>query len=297
VTTTSYPQLGVVDFGKQLIATGDLDPAYLMLQQANMGDAQLARWLLAYWCTYHMGVASLASELDASSFWDMLEAIAANDGGCPVTADGRWPRNKERRHWRGAAAIASASALKAQFKKPEHVLDFLRYGAANKGSTPEGVGVVDIMRRTQTLTGFGPWIAFKVADMIDALGFAELDFSRATVFMFDNPQEAAVEAWRVGHGFAPEVKPKDKGKVIDAVVDHLIAAFAGIVCPHNKSRGIRVQEVETVLCKWKSHRSGHYGPLNDIHEAIGGLALWAEHSPTAADLLGNAETLLVEAHA
>lgn len=296
--TTPYPQLSIGDFGRQLITTGDLDPAYLMLQQANMGDAQAARWLLAYWCTYHMGVASVLSERQGELFWNMLEHVAANYPAgmpCPATADGRWPRNKERRHWRGKAAESSVHYLRKTFDKPEHVLDFLRYGKQDKGQLPDGLGVADIMRRTQSLVGFGPWIAFKVADMIDALGYNELDFSRSTVFMFDNPQAAAVEAWRVAHGFGPEVRPKDKGAVIDAVVDHLIADFAPLQCPHNRGRGIRVQEVETVLCKWKSHRSGHYGPLNDVREAIDGLRDWTTHSEVAATLHAEAEGMLSEA--
>jgi len=293
--TTTYPQLGVVEFGRQLILTRDLDPAYVMLQQANMGDAQLARWLLGYWCTYHMGVASLLSEREGPAYWQLLAEVADNTGGCPATGDGRWPRNKERRHWRAANATSSVLAMTGRFTKPEHVLDFIRYGAQEKGRMPEGVGVADIIRRTQTLVGFGPWIAFKVADMVDALGLNDLDFSRAAVFMFDNPQAAAIEAWRVGGGFSDKVQPRDPVATRDAVVDHLLAAFADLQCPHNRQRGIRVQEVETVLCKWKSHRSGHYGPLNDIHEAIGGLSSWGDHSPTAALLLDQAETMLVDA--
>lgn len=298
--STPYPQLGVVEFGRQLIATGDLDPAYLMLQRANLGDDQLARWLLGYWCTYHMGVASVLSEREDAEFWVMLTNIAINLGKssqtpCPATDDGRWPRNKERRHWRGKAAEDSSHDLRLRFGKPEAALRFLRYGRAEKGTTPPGVAVEDIIKRTQELVGFGPWIAFKVADMIDALGMADLDFSRATVFMFDNPQAAAIDAWRVQQGYPANAKPKQPVVVRDGVVDWLLGEFGDLQCPHNRARGIRVQEVETVLCKWKSHRSGHYGPLNDIHEAIGGLASWVDHSHTAAILLDGAETLLMEA--
>lgn len=296
--TTNYPQLGIVDFGKQLIHTGDLDPAYVMLQQANLPDAQLARWLLGYWCTYHMGVASVLSELEGEDFHHKLRCVALNDqNDCPATADGRWPRNKERRHWRGKAAVDSSIDIYQRFPKPEHLLDFIRYGAAAKGSTPEGVGVADIIRRTQTLVGFGPWIAFKVADMIDALGFNELDFSRSTVFMFDNPQAAAIDAWRVQQGLPETAKPKQPVVIRDAVVDWLLGEFDGLPCPHNRQRGIRVQEVETVLCKWKSHRSGHYGPLNDVREAIDGLECWRPYSATAATLFTEAEGLLEAATA
>jgi hypothetical protein len=293
--TAPYAQLGIVEFGQQLIRTGDLDPAYLILQRANMGDKQLSRWLLAYWCTYHMGVASVLSEREGEVYWNLLEDVAANKPDCLATTDGRWPRNKERRHWRGKAAIDSASHLRMTFAKPEHVLDFIRYGKSEKGSKPEGVGVTDIIRRVQTLVGFGPWIAFKVADMIDALGFNELDFSRATVFMFDNPQAAAIDAWRVQQGLPSTAKPKDPVAIRDAVVDWLLSQFADLSCPHNNQRSIRVQEVETVLCKWKSHRSGHYGPLNDVREAIAGLSAWGIMNDTAETLHTEAEALLNEA--
>lgn len=295
VTNTSYPQLSLVDFGRELIRTSDLDPMYIMLQQANMGEQQLSRWLLGYWCTYHAGVASMLSEREGNAFWIMLQQIADNQDGSAPTADGRWPRNKERRHWRAKNATDSVRYLRTKFVKPEHVMDHLRYGKAVRGELPPGVGVEDIMRRAQEFVGFGPWIAFKIADMIDALGYASLDFSRATVFMFDNPKEAAVEAWRVANGFRDGVRPKDINAVIDGVVEFLGDEFKDLFCPHNRQRGIQVQEIETVLCKWKSHRSGHYGPLNDIDEALEGLAGWNVHSETASSLLDQAEALKVEA--
>ena len=38
---------------------------------------------------------------------------------------------------------------------------------------------------------------------------------------------------------------------------------------------MNIQEVETVLCKWKSHMNGHYPLWNDIHDVNTGLEPWA----------------------
>src|SRR5689334_9165626 len=74
-------------FGNDLLDTLDLDPVYVALHRARLDRATLKRWLLAYLCFYHGGVASrLASAKDFH-----LEARKAHDE--------KWPRGRERRHF------------------------------------------------------------------------------------------------------------------------------------------------------------------------------------------------------
>jgi hypothetical protein len=281
----SAGKLDVVEFGRQTIQSGDLDPLYIALNRVEMPRAQQARWLLAYWCCYHAGAASFLSDQTDDQFWTTLKAAARNDDGdinypSPVSHQ-RWPRGKERRHWRGEAAVASAQHLFGRFKTANDCLNFLVTATdpMEAMSTP-----AFIMKRAQSLNGFGPWISFKVADMIDALGIRDLDFGSSAVFMFDQPQEAALEVWRHQMKVAPNVKPRNPVETRDRVVAWLLDQFEGLPCPHRPERGIRLQEVETVLCKWKSHLSGHYPLGNDIQEIGEGLEPWTGVSETAAKL-------------
>lgn len=274
-------KLNVVEFGRQTIRSGDLDPLYIALNRVEWGEpSQRDRWLLAYWCLYHAGASSYLSEQPDDKFWHELKTAARNEPGMSPVGD-LWPRGKERRHWRGAAAINSAQHLYGRFRTPSDCVAYLcAIDADERPSDP-----VPVMRRAQTLGGFGPWISFKVADMLDAMAVRDLDFTEAAVFMFEQPQQAALEVWRAQMGLPPTAKPKDPGVVRDGVVKWLLEQFSDLKCPHRPDRGIRLQEVETVLCKWKSHRSGHYPLGNDIGEIGEGLEPWTAVSTVASQML------------
>jgi len=276
-------KLGIVEFGRQTIQSGDLDPLYIALNRAEMKRSQLAKWMVAYWCLYHAGAASWLSEQYDAQFWGFIKQAAANDlGTSPVGK--LWPRGKERRHWRGEAAVTSAQHMFGRFNDAGTMLNFVINEEPDK-LNPNGASPTNLMRRVQTITGFGPWIAFKVADMVDAADLRNLDFSQAAVFMFEQPQEAALAVWRQQLGLPDTARPRDQAAARDGVVTYLLEQFADLQCPHKPSRGIRLQEVETVLCKWKSHVNGHYPIGNDIREIGDGLEPWTAESQTASRLL------------
>jgi hypothetical protein len=58
-------------------------------------------------------------------------------------------------------------------------------------------------------------------------------------------------------------------------------------------RPVSFLEIETILCKWKSHQNGHYPPGHDLMEIRRGTEPWA-FSKTAEVLL---EHLPISAHA
>src|SRR6188768_3254002 len=99
----------VYTFGRQLIETQDLDPLYVALYQGKVDglltEDQLKRWVFAYWCFYHAGFASYASERSGPAYWGVMERAAVNITKPPVGE--RWPRAAERRHFRGQKAIDS----------------------------------------------------------------------------------------------------------------------------------------------------------------------------------------------
>lgn len=268
--------MDIEHFGAHLLTTGDLDPIYnalVAMRQDGWNEAALKRWLVAYWCFYHAGVASYLSQHEGKEFWDHMAMAAVNNS--PSPCGDRWPRGSERRHFRGQAAINAVQELRNDFKKPEHVVSVLVGGMHEQ--TFRG-----ITTRAKMLPLFGPWISFKIADMVDrVLGIPVTGFDQAAIFMFADPTKAALRLWALKAGFAESVKPKDEGKAIQQVVDYLIDYFKEFKAPPLGDRPVGLQEVETVLCKWKSHMNGHYPLYNDIDEINEGVEPWLKYSKTA----------------
>lgn len=286
----AYPRLSIETFGAHLLDSGDLDPVYIALHKMELPEAQLRRWLVAYWCLYHVGAACYISEQEGRDFWMALRAAAVNDvdaGPSPVEG-GRWPRGSERRHWRGEQAKKAVGQLAGRYlNEPERlVADIATWDLTAPEQARWQVGANDalpfavVAARAQALPSFGPWISFKVADMLDRLDIAAVSFDNAAVFMFDDPRKAALMQFRMRVGAPADARVKDEEAAIDRVVAHLVDHFKDRTAPPLHDRPVGLQEVETILCKWKSHMNGHYPLNNDLHEIADGLREWARFSPT-----------------
>lgn len=286
-----YPRLNIEAFGRQLIDSGDLDPIYIALVKCRHSGAyseqQLFRWLLAYSCFYHAGVASYMSEVTGPEFWDRMMVAARNV--TPTPFDSRWPRGHERRHFRAKIAEDSIRALEERYYVfPERFIEFCMGLEAE--TTFE-----EVSKRVQIHNGFGPWMGFKVADLIDRVVGVRVKFDNAAVFMFKDPEKAALLLWeqREGPKYPVNVRPK-REVMLNAVTDYLIEVFSDRAAPPLGDRAINIQEVETVLCKWKSHMNGHYPLNNDIVEIDQGLAAWTAYSKAAGALFSNMPRVLPE---
>lgn len=278
MASRNYERLSVEDFGRQLITSGDLDPVYIALRRVDWAPAQVQRWLVAYWCFYHCGLASYASSHVGVVFWNALHTAAINTTASP--AGGRWPRGQERRHARGGQGMRMVHDLATQYSTPE---DFVKYVSTR--SSPMTTGTtqpepfMNLADRVMEHTLFGPWMAFKVADMVERVLGMPVDFEHAHVFMFKDPVKAALMVWRQKCQIDTIAEPKNQAAVILEVVKYLIEEFKDLKAPPDQDRPIGLQEVETVLCCWKSHMNGHYPLFNDIDEIFEGLGGWG----TAAD--------------
>lgn len=264
----SYDRLTVEKFGHQLIVSGDLDPVYIALHRCAFTFDVLSKWLIGYWCLYHCGAASFLAEQSDADFWDTLMLAARNEA--PAPTGGRWPRASERRHWRGQQAMRSVEDLSFYRGTPAELVESLWDGDMDFAS---------VSKRVQAWRGFGPWIAFKVADMLDRVMGRPVDFDEAAVFMFKDPRKAALMQWRVYHPEQADIGPPEEA--IRHVVNRLIGTFSNLKAPPDYRRPIGLQEVETVLCKWKSHMNGHYPLFNDTDEINEGMVNWLPHSDVA----------------
>lgn len=230
--------MSLFDFGRRLVETLDLDPVYVLVKHSGLAGLSLRKWLLSYWCFYHVGTACELS--NRIGYWDGMEAAAAT---------ATYPRCTERRHFRGIAAIRSVAYLK------EQGIDRLFKPLLNGP-----ISVSTAMAIVQQWVGFGPWIAFKVADMIERLGMVHVSFDSASAFLFDSPREGARIAYeRYG---SPEGEPFDT--VEEWAVESILDRLGDLLAPPGFDRPIGPQEAETILCKWKSHVRGRYHVGEDI---------------------------------
>lgn len=235
------------EFGEALVRTGDLDPVYVAIHGVPMSEDQRAKLLMAYWCFYHLGAAAWLSEHGNNAYWVQMAKAADNTSLSP--AGGRWPRAAERRHFRGMKCVAAVEALSERSA-------LSRIDGLSRKRTEKAV-----MEEVQTWPMFGPWIAFKVADMLERCCGVPLTFDAGAITLYDEPRKA--------------LDMLDWDYPLHAY-DRLLAHFARFDAPPAMDRKCGPQEVETVLCKWKSHAKGHYWVGKDIHEVGEGLHGWGE---------------------
>jgi hypothetical protein len=284
----SYARMPIEAFGRFLLESGDLDPVYVALRRWDQKLAVTYRWLLAYWCWYDCGVASwIAEAQEPEDFWRRMGKAAANDQPTPL--GGRFPRGHERRHARGKQGIEMVSRLRAQYPNPEHFVGHLC-------TVPPGTLCSEIAKHVRSHYLFGDWIAFKVADMAERVLSVPVSFSEGDVLMFEQPRQAALLYWKQRYLKCDanqlealsldQVSPRDPAGAIAQVVEHLIKEFGKFDAPPDGRRKVGLQEVETILCKWKSHVGGHYPLLNDVIEIRAGVEPWTEHSEIARSFLG-----------
>lgn len=238
-------QLDVYEFGTQLLQTNDLDPVYVMLWEAKLPQPTLERWLMAYWAFYHVGTASWIAD-KSSGYWDRFRAAAASK---------EYPRSSERRHFRGKLSTKSTEWLATEGL--EGLFHPLRSRSWN---------ATKLINHVKRWYGFGDWIAFKVADMVDRLGLNAVQFTQEHLKLFDSPQKGADLLYLEEFGNTAE-----ETVTMNHAVNRLTKYFNKFKAPPRYERPVGIQEVETILCKWKSYRGGHYHVGEDIESLRNGL--------------------------
>lgn len=276
-----YERLGWREFGSHLLESLDLDPVYCALAKVPWDEEQKKRFCVAYWCHYHVGSACYAASFEGTDFWRVVMAATKNETPAPV--GGRWQRGHERRHFRGKQGLTAVERLWKQYPFPEAMVDYVSFAHTSVVKPT----CRDVMKRVQEHHLFGRWIGFKVADMLDRVFDKQVDFDGSEMLMFDEPRKASLMVWRAEQKMPETAHPRDEELAVKMVVAHLIKHFSGYVAPPAFDRRVGFQEVETILCKWKSHCNGHYPPWNDVDEINQGLEPWLEVSTAAKGFRAN----------
>lgn len=241
-----------VAFGRQLITTGDLDPIYVMLQAANLPRDILDPWLVAYWCYYNASTCSRIVE--APDFWAAMHKANREN----------WPHGFERRHFRGEAATKAIEELRI-FHSPSNLIAYLGGPDPHTFRPSAPLTFERVSQRVQTFYLFGPWIAWKVADMLERVLHVPIDFSNASLAIYRDPRAGAA-LLATGDWDTPITDAQ-----LNGVVTQLLHDFSDMTAPPSRDRPINIQEVETILCKFKAHQKGFYPINNDTHEVAKGL--------------------------
>lgn len=252
-----------VEWGRQLIASEDHDPLYSGLwrwMEAGEDPNRIRRFMLAYWCCYSVGASWFISRHETVVFWNYLSQAARNVesprsfNAAPLD---RWPRAHERRHWRGQKCIDSVEWLRHNFTHPEQAVLTLEHPAGEPV-----LCLASVEREVTRWPQFGPWIAFKAADMLERVLGCDVQFPNSVMKMYRDPRRGAEMA-----GEVLDLTPEE-------VTQHMLDSYSDMAAPPNGSRRVNVQEVETVLCKWKSARNGKYWIGADTRSHLEELELW-----------------------
>lgn len=257
-----YKLSEVIEFGEQLIKTGDLDPVYIALAGANIKYEQIFRLLLAYFLFYHLGAAARLSEMEGEDYWDLMEVAAEGHAVPPNTDDlpgDSWPRGTERRHFRGKAAITAMSWFRERCPmqggraRPEGYIESLL-------CIPQPASLEQVMAHVQGWPLCGPWVSFKVADILERVVGMQVVFPNDLTLLYEQPRKA------LDMLEFPAEKANAK----------LLKHFGKFPAWPDFKRACNIQEVETCLCKAKSSWSGHYWVGKDIHEVRNALRGWGK---------------------
>ncbi len=255
--------LSITEFGKILLDTEDLDPVYVAISKSGLGPNTRAKLCLSYWCFYHLGLsAKLAEITDPDEYWEGMMRAAVNQSNDDGTKP--FPRGGERRHFRGQQATASIAGLRRLYPAGAE--------AALRGFVrPTALGnytYASVASSVQLHKGFGPWIAWKVADMAERVLGYDIDFSNADLGVYKDPRQGAALS-RFGAWDHPITNAEVKEEF-----EKLVDQFSGFEAPPLYNRAVNIQEAETVACKYKSHWKGHYPIGKDTREIRHGLKGW-----------------------
>lgn len=238
-----------IRFGMELIETEDLDPMYVSLWKSELRGRKLRRWLLAYFFSYHAGVASKIA--DAKEFWPEVWKFQNE----------KWPRGTERRHFRGKASEKAIKWFENQYDRPEDAIKLLE-----TFDDDTFVNLKEYLQGNWPL--FGPWIAFKIADILERLEIANISFSIDNLSFYDSPAKASEI---VNPGGTPQETVE---LLIEQFKTRTIKDFEPITAPPRYERPCGIQEIETCLCKFGSFTKGHYTVGKDIYEIREALKGW-----------------------
>lgn len=210
----------IFSFVQEKLRIDDVEPMYTCIIRAALPLRTRQRLCFAEGLADHLGLAARMAE--AKDFWK---------GAREYVAQGL--RGGARRHFRNPVATV---ALKTMEKRYPDLNDFFR-------AMPEDF--FEARRYIQDLPQFGPFSAFKIADMAERTCGVKVDFSQVGLRDFSKfPQRGAALAAEYLH-----VEP---GELYRRMLEYRWVKKA----PPHFDRPLNAQEIETMCCNY-GHSKWH----------------------------------------
>lgn len=156
----------------------------------------------------------------------------------------------------------AVAELQGRYRHPEQAVETMC-----AGSTFQRVS-----NTVQGHRGFGPWIAFKIADMSERVLRRGTSFDDCELGIYKDPRQGLALV-RHGDWQAPITAEEVRETVAKAVAQFRRNRLRA---PPYNDRLVNVQEVETIACKYKSYVKGHYYVGKDISEVRHALQGWGD---------------------
>ncbi len=254
-----YTPVSYITFANHLFETEDLDPVYVGLHKLNLPTDRLYEWLLSYWCFYHAGVSCLILDTikDDGYYWSQMNLWAGMKAA---------PRGIERRHFRGEQAVKAIEYLRDRYETATDAVEDLLV---------DGTEFYQIAARVQRWPLFGPWIAFKVADMLERCTNVHVNFSDCELGIYKEPV--------AGAKLIADIEQSQDD--LKGIIGKLLIVYSQNLAPPRYDRPVNIQEIETILCKFKSHYNGHYPLGKDTAELADMLYGWGSLAKSMKTLI------------
>jgi hypothetical protein len=227
-------KLSFTQFSKEILESGDIDPDYIFMRNYTHKN-KLGKEFLIKWVRLKTVIYKSSSELEVLLCKVPMSKVSFGN-----------ERNK------------SKNKVGEFFYAIDHY--FVHYGEYKLvESLAKSERALDALK---TVPGIGPWAAWKLMDLIDCvLGYdtnlGKVDFRKAYEF--------PLKGLLMINGKEEDTSLLSSDELYHQCLKNAWKQMPKVkTTPHNKNRGLRINELETCLCKYHSYIHGHYYPGKDL---------------------------------
>ena len=221
-------------FSKQLIISGDIDPDYILIREKskelNFNKKQMFNWIL-----HKLVIYDSYSELEVLLKKRTLDQVKYGN-----------ERRKHKMHARQYLNNIQRAFFGVDLK------DFF-----------ERDGRI-VFNQIKTIKGYGSWAAWKFMDLMSCCYGLNIDFDSID---FRNAYTFPLKGLLMINNYPEDVKILRDNNLYKKLLLNtydMLEGFDELEAPHNNYKGLRINEIETLLCKYHSYRHNKYKVGQDI---------------------------------
>ena len=217
-------------FSKEILESGDIDPDYHFMREFSkfmkFDKGMLLNWIVTKSVVYR-SVSELQTLIGGKTF---KEVRYGNE------------RNKHKNN-----ALTFYMALTSFFQSfPPKKLAQLQ----------------NPLEALSSVNGVGPWARWKIVDLLDCVYGVEIDLSGVD---FRKAYEFPLKGLLILDGDDENIQLLVNDGRYNVLMKEAWKQMPKVSkTPHNNNRGVRINELETCLCKYHSYVHGHYYPGKDL---------------------------------